>query len=124
MALTLVNVTGFFRGVRVDESGINVSSFKSSIEPEWTETLPDRQNVVRGFAQAPQMLDLTVEGEFNTTLAGLMLVVLGTAATIANSSAFWGAPSTGKYFMKGSVDEDRSGWGKMSMELKSYSGVP
>lgn len=124
MALVLVNTTGFVRGIRQDETGINVKSVKSAVEPEWTEFLPDKVNVRRGMAQAPMKLTCTIEGEVNTGLTGLMAAVLGVAVTVANSTSYFGAPTTGKYLMKGEVTEARDGWLDMSIEVEASAGIP
>lgn len=124
MALTLTNTTGFVRGIRQTETGINVKSFKTAVEPEFTEYLMDLVNTRRGMAQGPMKATITIEGEVNTGLTGLMAAVLGSAVTTANSVAYFGAPTTGKYLMKGEVTEARDGWLDMSMELEASAGIP
>lgn len=121
--LTLINATGFDRGVRQDETGINIESIKCDIEPEFTETLKDRLNCVRAIAQGPMKLTVSIQGDFNTGLTGIMGSVLGTGITIANTTAYFGAPTTGKYLMKASVEEKRDGWGGMTLEAEAYAGV-
>jgi len=122
--LVLVNTTGFVRGIRNDETGINIKEFKTKVEPEFTEELKDRVNTCRGFAQGPMMATVTISGEVNTGLTGVMASVLGTSLTTANSRAYFGAPSTGLYLMNGEVTEAREGWLDMTGEWKSYAGVP
>jgi hypothetical protein len=124
MALILVNLTGFSRGVRQDEVGLNIKSIKSAVEPEFTEFLNGKDNARRGFAQGPMKLTATIEGEVNTGLTGIMAARIGTAVTLVNSVAYFGAPTTGLYLMKGDVTEARDGWLEMSCELEASAGIP
>lgn len=117
-AVTTVTVVGGTSlpqwGVAMDESGINIESFKSSVKPQFIETLGNKQNVTRSVAYAPMELEVTMSGEIlGSSLTGVMATVVGTAFVPANSSTYFGAPTTGLYFEGGDVTEGRNSWKKL-----------
>jgi len=121
--LTLINLSGFLPGVAADETAINVSSFKTVVEPEFRNIIPSKNGTGRGFVCAPMKKSVTIEGEV-TGSTGVMAAVIGTAFTPANSSAYFGAPTTGLYLLKGEVEESREqgACAKVTVELEALAG--
>lgn len=122
--LTLINLTGFLPGVAADETGINVARFKTDVEPEFRYVVPGKNGAGRGFVAAPMKKTVTIEGEV-TGNTGVMAAVLATAFVPSNSSAYFGAPTTGLYLTKGGVEEDRE-QGKLttvSAEFEALAGI-
>lgn len=122
-AITLVNLTGFQRGIASDETGINVRQFRTVVEPEWKEFLGDKQNAARGFAVAPMKKTVNIEGEVSGS-TGVMAAVATTAFAPVNSSAYFGAPTTGLYLDRGEVTEGRDAWKDVTAEFTANAGIP
>jgi hypothetical protein len=122
MAVTLVNLSGFQHGVNADETGISIESFRARVAPEFKNYALNRVGEKRGFAVAPAELTVTIEGEITGT-TGLMAAVLATATTIANTTAYFGAPTTGKYLDSGEVTESRDGFKRVSLEFSAQAGI-
>jgi hypothetical protein len=122
MAVTLVNLTGFQHGVNADETGISIESFRARVAPEFKNFALNKTGEKRGFAVAAAELTVSIEGEVigNT---GVMAAILTTATTIANSTAYFGAPTTGKYLDSAEVTETRDGFKRVSLELSANAGV-
>jgi len=125
MAITLVNLTGFQPGIASDETGINIKTFKTVVEPEFKNYAEAKDGTKRGFGVAPMKKVVTLDGEV-TGSTGVMAAVATAAFTPANSSAYFGAPTTGLYLDKGDVTEDREGgkWKEMSAEFSAHAGIP
>jgi hypothetical protein len=124
MALAYVNLTGYQRGIEADETGINISKFTLEVEPEINDWLPGKDGQARGKAVGDPMGKLTVEGEHNTTLAGIMVVVATTAFVPGNDVTYFGRSAGGFYFDRGTVDQERDGWRKATVEFSSRFNVP
>lgn len=122
--LILTNLTGFKPGVQEDETGINIKSFKTVVEPEFNNVVPGKNGAGRGRVQAPMKKNVTIEGDV-TGSTGAMAVVLGTAFVPANSSAYFGAPTTGLYLQKGEVEESREQGALVGMnaEFEALAGI-
>lgn len=122
--LTLINLTGFLPGVQQDETGINIKSFKTAVEPEFRNMVPGKNGAARGFVAAPMKKTVSISGEY-TGSTGVMAAVLGTAFTPANSSAYFGAPTTGLYLTKGDVEESRESGALVSInaEFDAHAGI-
>jgi hypothetical protein len=123
MAVTLVNLTGFQHGVNADETGINIETFRARVAPEFKNFVNGKNGEKRGFAVAAAELSVSIEGEVSGT-TGVMAATVATATTIANSTAYFGAPTTGKYLDSGEVTETRDGMKRVSMELSAHAGIP
>ena len=125
MNITLVNLTGFKPGVQQDEIGINIKTFKTTVEPEFKNFADAKDGTHRGFGVAPMKKVVTMDGEV-TGSTGLMAATASVAFAPANSSAYFGAPTTGLYLDKGDVTEDREGgkWQDVSVELSAHAGIP
>jgi hypothetical protein len=122
---TIVNLsTGYQDGISADEVGINISKFEVTVEPEYRNKLPGKYGAARALIIGPMMLLISVAGEV-LGATGLMAVVIGTGATIANSVAFFGAPTTGKYLTKAVIAAEREQGKLMTVELEfdSYAGI-
>ena len=122
--LTLTNLTGFLPGVAADETSINIKTFKTAVEPEFRNVVPGKNGAGRGFVAAPMKKNVTIDGEVTGAL-GVMAAVLGTAFVPANSSAYFGAPTTGLYLLKGEVEESREQGAltSMSAEFEALAGI-
>jgi hypothetical protein len=123
LGVTLVNLTGFQWGINADETGINIRSFKCKIAPEFKEYLKGKSGAKRGFAVEVPELTISLEGEISGA-TGVMAAVTTTATTLANSSAYFGAPTTGKYLDSAEVTEGREGWKDLTAEFSAQAGIP
>jgi hypothetical protein len=124
MALTYINLTGFQGGVAADETGINIKTFKTDVEPEFKNLLQGKTGEVRGFGVAPMKKIVTIDGEVSGS-TGVMAATATAAFTPANSSSYFGAPATSLYLDKGSVTENRENgaWKEVSTEFSAYAGI-
>ena len=122
--LTLINLSGFLPGVAADETGINVKSFKTKVEPEFRYVMPGKNGAGRGFVAAPMKKDVAIDGEV-TGSTGVMAAVIGTAFAPSNSSAYFGAPTTGLYLLDGEVEESREQGecAKMAANFQALAGI-
>jgi len=121
-AITLVNASGYQRGVSADETGINVEEVSVTIKPEFKEFLMNKTNEKIGFALAPAELDISVKGEISGN-TGIMAAVFGTATTIANTTAYAGAPTTGKYLDEMTVVQGRAAWKNVDAKFSAVAGI-
>lgn len=121
-SLTLVNLTGFQRGILTDEVGINIREHKTTVQPELKEFLKDKQNLNRGFATGPMQKEVNIQGEVSGA-TGLMAATATTAFAEANSSAYFGAPTTGLYLDKAEVTESRDGWKDVTADFSAFAGI-
>ena len=123
--ITLVNLTGILPGVQADETGINIKSFKAKIEPEIRKVLEGCKGLARGFYVGPMKLNVTIDGEVMGS-TGVMAATATTALTIANSTAYFGAPTTGLYLTSGEVSQQRDNADpvSVSIELEALDGIP
>ena len=124
MALTLINLSGFSAGVASDETGINVKEFKTTVEPEFKNYVPGKTGEIRGAVLAPMKKSVTISGEV-TGNTGIMAAVAATAYAASNSSAYFGAPTTGLYLVRGEVTESRDNGAlkEMSADFEAYAGI-
>lgn len=122
MAVTLVNLSGFAYGVASDETGINIESFRARVAPEFKTFVNGKNGEKRGFAVAAPELTVSLEGEISGN-TGIMAAVTTTATTIANSTAYFGAPTTGKYLDSGEVTLSRDGLARVSAEFSANAGI-
>jgi hypothetical protein len=121
-AITLVNLSGFVWGIASDETAVNIRRFRCAVEPEFKTFLPDKQNAARGFAVAPMKLDVDMEFEISGS-TGIMAAVPATAFVPVNSTAYFGAPTTGLYLNRGEVELKRDGFKDGSASLSAHAGV-
>ena len=124
-AITLVNLTGFMPGVASTETGINIKTFKVAVEPEFKTFAENKDGTKRGFGVAPMKLVVTLDGEV-TGNTGIMAAVPGTACVLSNSTAYFGAPTTGTYLDKANVNSNREqgAWQEMDAEFSANAGIP
>lgn len=122
MSVTLVNLSGYQRGIETNETGINCSSFSMTVEPEFKDKLAGITGETIGFAVASMRRILRIEGEINNT-TGVMAIAAATAFSPANDTTYWGASSGGFYFDRGEVTQTRDGFKAMSVELSSDPSV-
>ena len=69
-------------------------------------------------------LTVNIEGEI-TGSTGLMAAVASSATTVANSTAFFGAPTTGKYLTSAEVSKSREQGAlqSVSLEFRAKAGI-
>ena len=122
MSLTIVGTTGYARGL-TNEAGMNVKSFKYDVEPEINEKLPgpDGQAICKAIGNP--MGKLSIEAEYNSTLAGLMAITSFISAYSVTGEtavqAYFGRTQGGWYVDKAGVNLERDGWRSASFELSS-----
>jgi len=119
---TLVNLSGFQHGVNADETGISIESFRARVAPEFKNFALNKSGEKRGFVVGDPELTVTIEGEV-TGSTGVMAAVIATATTIANTTAYFGAPTTGKYLDSGEVTETRDGFKRVSLEFSAHKNI-
>lgn len=128
MAITLINLSGqtnVAHGVAADETGINIASFKTTIEPEFKKPLNNKQDEVRGWAVGAIKKEVSIEGE-QLLLTGVMAIVATTAFAPTNTSSgtgYFGAPTTGLYMDRAEITESRGEWKSVSVTLTANAGV-
>lgn len=124
--MTLVNISGtgttYQRGIAAEEVSVNIREFKTVVEPEYKELLPNKVNEIRGFAVGAMKKTVTISGEVGGS-TGVMAAVTTTAFVPGNSSAYFGAPTTGLYLDSGEVTESRDGWKDVTATFTAHAGV-
>ncbi len=121
---TYINLSGFKREIVADELGINCSKLTLVVEPEVNEWLPGINSMARGKAVGDPMGKLTIEGEFNTSLAGVMLAVFTTAFVPVNGMTYFGRSQGGFYLDSATVTRGREEWHAVTAEFSSKYNVP
>ncbi len=124
MAVTLINLTAMTEGgwgVEADETGINVREFKVTVEPEFIEHLPGKNNEIRGSAIAAMKSTVDISGEVLGS-TGVMAASAIVAFDPTNSTAWFGAPTTGYLLTRGEVTMSRDGWTDVSTSFENFAG--
>lgn len=124
MATTLINLTASTAagwGVAAEETGVNIREFKCTVEPEFIEHLPGKQNEVRASAIGPMKLTVNISGEV-LLATGVMAATAITKFTPTNSVAVFGAPTTALLLTRGEVTMTRDGWKDVSADFEAYAG--
>lgn len=125
MALVIMpsSLTGLQRGVELNETGVNVTSFSCRYFPEINERLPDNLGETRGRARSTKFSrDVKVEAEV-TGATGLMAATLIAAVTFANDVATFG-DGTGMFLLdEVSESQGRAEWRKIDMSASSNPGL-
>lgn len=122
MAVTLVSLTNFQKGIEAAETGINVTRFNASYEPEFKEFVKDYKGEVRGFAIAATMARYRVEGHVAGS-TGVMATVFGTAQTFANDVDGFGITAGGIYADNTEIDQTNEGWRTLSATYTRHAAV-
>lgn len=124
MSFTLVNLTDYLNGVAADETGIAIEEFNCKVKPELKVFAFAKTGLKTGFAVGPMELEVSLTGEV-TGSTGIMAATASAATTIANSTAYFGAPTTGLYLDSAEVKQNRDGgaWKKMSAEFSANAGI-
>lgn len=91
---TIVNLTGATDGVSSDETGVNIKRFVCTVEPEFRKFYAGKYGPRRGGVIAPAMLRVSLEGEILGN-SGVMAASFTSGNTVANSTAWFGAPTVG-----------------------------
>ena len=121
--MDLRNATGFHYGVAEDETALAIESFKTTVEPEYVEPLLSKVNERRGEAIGARKKSVEIAGEVGGS-TGLMAATMIAAFAPANSSAYFGAPTTGLCLRTGEVTEKRDGWKAVTATLEAFAGIP
>jgi hypothetical protein len=121
MAVTLINLTGAAWGIASDETGVNIREFKCTVEPEFIEHLPGKTNEVRGSAIAAMKLTVDISGEYMGA-TGVLAATSIVAFVPTNSTAYWGAPTTGLLLTRGELTLARDGWKDVVTSFESFAG--
>lgn len=121
-ALTLVNASGFSRGVASEETGINIEEISVTVRPEFKEFLFGKTNEKRGFAVAPPEAEVSIRGEISGE-TGIMAAVFGTATAIANETDYFGVSNYSFYLDEGTVTEGRAAWKNLDARFSGNDGI-
>ena len=124
MGLTLVNLSGFQRGIESAETGINVDSFTCRYYPQFKDMVNNYQGQILGFAIPDKLSrEVNVSGEV-TGGTGIMAAVFATAQTFANDVGSFVATSGGSnaggfYVDEVTESQSRDGWRTVAMKATS-----
>lgn len=119
MATTLVNLTGFQRGVEADETGINIARISTRYFPEYKDKIPNKSGQTRGFAVPDKLSrEVSITGEV-TGATGLMAATHVAAVTVANDTTEFGALDGTLYMDEATVTQERDGWRSLDIKLSA-----
>jgi len=123
MAIQILGGSGYQRGVEMAETGINVETFECEYTPEVNEELQGLTGEAFCVAKSTAFSrDVTISGEVSGA-TGVMAYTLTAACTVANDIATYGT-STGSLLLQSATEtQDRKGWRKVSVKLKSRPGL-
>lgn len=122
MALTLVNLSGFQRGIASNEIGINCRTFTVEVEPEINDWLPGIDGQARGKAVGDPMGKLNIEGEISGA-TGVMAATFAVAFVPTNTVNYFGRSAGGFYMDRATVSQERDGWKSLASEFSSKFNV-
>lgn len=122
MSLTYINLSGFQRGIAAEEVALNCSKFSLEVEPEINDWLPGIDGQARGKAVGDPQGRLSIEGEISGS-TGAMAAAFTTPFVPANSTTYFGRSAGGFYLSRATVDQERDGWKKASLEFESRFNV-
>lgn len=117
--MILVALEGFKRGVSADEADMNIEEVSTTVEPQFQEWLPGKTGEIRGGAIGAAKKTVSIKGE----LSDVPGFTLTAAATIANSTSYFGAGAMDLFMTRGTVTEARQDWWKMEAEFIGHAGV-
>lgn len=119
--ITYVNLTGFQRGVELDEAAMNIESIEITVKPEFIDGLVGKDGHVRGEGRGAAESEITLKGEISG-LTGVMAATFYAEATVANDVDYFGA--TGDvYFNEATVTQEREGWKSVSIKGQRKPGI-
>jgi hypothetical protein len=121
---TLINLTNFITGIALNETGINISDLKITVEPEFITPVMDNFGHMKGKVVGQPKSTISISGEVSGT-TGIMAATAITFTTITNSRAYFSAPTTGALFVKGDVtlSRDAGALAVMTAEFETYTGI-
>lgn len=121
---TLINLTNFITGIALNETGINISDLKISVEPEFITPVMDNFGHMKGKVVGQPKSTISIGGEVSGT-TGIMAATAIAFTVITNSRAYFSAPTTGLLFVKGDVtlSRDSGALAVMTAEFESYTGI-
>lgn len=124
MGLTLVNLSGYQRGIESAETGINVESFSVRYYLQFKDYLNNYQGQIQGFAGPDKFSrELNLSGEVAGG-TGIMASVCYTAMTITNDVSVFvattGGSNAGGFYMDEVTEtQTRDGWRAISLKATS-----
>lgn len=121
---TLINLTNFVTGIALNETGINISDLKISVEPEFITPVMDNFGHMKGKVVGQPKSTISITGEVSGS-TGIMAATAIAFTTITNSRAYFSAPTTGALFIKGDVtlSRDAGALAVMTAEFETYTGI-
>lgn len=122
-AVTLINLSGYTWGIASDETAANVEELGIEVKPEFISPLPSINGCRMGAAVASMMKTVTMSGEKGGS-TGIFAAVPTTAFVPVNSTAYFGAPTTGLYLTSGTITLNRAAFVKFNATLEAYAGQP
>ena len=139
MAVTLTGTAGPAYALPSEEVDIDVESAKVDIEPEFTKYKTNALGAINNRAQGAMKLSLSLSGKTMAKKSGAphtgcaLLSALGTAFVPVNTfttlagttpvTAIWGAPTSGLYLLKGSLDYSESDYVGFSLDYEAIAGI-
>lgn len=118
-AIIIVGSWAAQRGVESDEVGINVREVTVVYHPFINERLMSNVGEPRARAISDKhSREVTVAGEV-TGATGIMALTLGTACTIVNDVADFGATVGSLLLDEATVTQERAGWRSVSVRMSS-----
>lgn len=122
-AVSIVGGSGYQYGVGSAETGINCESYEVEYMPEVNEELQGIGGETFILARSTKFTrEATIDGEVNAA-TGLMALTLLVAAVPANASSTYGDGTGGFYLQSATVTQNRKGWEKVSIKLRSRPGL-
>lgn len=123
MAILIVGSWDAQRGVELDETGINVSSYSVRYYPAVNEKLMSNVGEPRARAISDKFSrEFKIKGEV-TGADGVMAYTLATACVPANDAADYGDGSGTPLLDEATVSQERSGWREVDISLSSDPGI-
>jgi hypothetical protein len=121
---TLINLTNFLTGIALNETGINISDLKITVEPEFITPVMDNFGHMKGKVVGQPKSTISIGGEVSGT-TGIMAATAIAFTSITNARASFSAPTTGALFIKGDVtlSRDAGALAVMTAEFETYTGI-
>jgi len=121
---TLINLTNFVTGIALNETGINISDLKISVEPEFITPVMDNFGHMKGKVVGQQKSTISIGGEVSGS-TGIMAATAIAFTAITNTHVYFSSPTTGALFVKGDVtlSRDSGALAAMTAEFECYTGI-
>lgn len=120
---TLVDLSGFQRGVEADETSMNIESFDVTYTPEFKDFVLDKSGEKRGFAIGAVESKVSFKGEVTATSSGVIAITFGTAFVPGNDVDGFGQTAGGCYADSVTISQSRAGFRSISIEMSRNAGI-